>query len=368
VPTEKYGVAGRGLDAALWALVLGLLALTFFKHATLCSFPFQEDPTEGGMLQSARVLAHGGDPWAPAIAPESFNAYGWGYPWVAAQWHRLQPDLPWLLLLRLTTAVGIWGALGLLWLAMKEGGVSLMVRAAALALFYPVLLFPATYTARPDGLGTVFYLAVLVWIQRPGWRNFSFAGALGAVAYFIKTYMVLALPIGALTLWMQGRRKDAGGLLLSGLVGGLLLGSLVLWRHPHYLEGTLLVNARVQDLDPRSAAWAWRQLRDLLQLHAVLALTAPLALFWAWRLFAATERRRPPLGLGGRGRRHLLGCGHGQSRRGLPALLRPTAAALSFSGGHLLLETVGLVVAGSGGLAGLGGHHADHGHAQLDAP
>jgi hypothetical protein len=272
------------VDTVLWVFLAALLGLTFAKHTVLCGFPYQAEPTEAGMLQSARVLEQGGDPWAPAIAPESYNAYGLGYPWVAAQWHRWEPRLPWLLLLRMTTAMGVLAALGMMALALREEQVSAMETAALLTLLYPVLIFPDSYAARPDGLGTAFYLACLLWARQPGRRNVALAGVLGATAFFIKTYMALALPVAAIMLWVEGRRRDVGVLALAAMLTGSVLGLAVLWRYPHYLEGTFLVNTNTQDHLQRLWSWLWRQVYDLaVHVHWPITLALPLAGWWAWR-------------------------------------------------------------------------------------
>lgn len=271
-------------SALLWALALALFGLTFLKDAALCNFRYQVEPTEAGMLQCAKVLAQGGDPWAPAIAPESYNAYGLGFPWVGAQWHRLQPALPWLLVLRLVSALGALLCVAAAGLALREGGASGLEAAALGAWLYPVVLFPDSFAARPDAFGTALYLGALAVALLPGRRNAVLAGALGAAAFFFKAYLVLALPSGFLLLWVQGRRREAWTLAQAGLAAGLGLMALIVWRHPHYLEGTLLVNAGARELAGRSWAWAWRQVHDLGKVHFFLALGALATWAWArWR-------------------------------------------------------------------------------------
>lgn len=280
--------------ALAWVLVLSLGLLTFAKHVTLCAFPYQVEPTEGGMLQSAKVMAEGGDPWAPAIAPESYNAYGWVYPWAAAQWHRLQPGLPWLLLLRLVTALGVLAALGVLWVLLREADVAALEAALLCAALYPVFLFPDSYSSRPDGLGLLFFLGALALAIHGGRRGAWLAGALAAAAFFCKSYFILAAPIAFIALWQTGRRRDALQLAATGLGVGLGLLAFTLWRYPHYLEGTLFQNGH----NPEGAEWAYagRQLYDLaLRVHWPLTLALPLAGVWAWRTKRAWKPQGPAL-------------------------------------------------------------------------
>ena len=265
----------------LWALLLSLAGLTFLKQASLCSFPYQVEPTEAGMLQSAKVLAQGGDPWAPATAPENYNAYGLGFPWLAAQWHRLQPALPWLLLLRMCAALGALLALLAACVALSAVSAGALETAAFAVLLYPVLLFPDSFAARPDALGVGLYLAALVWAQRPSVGDAAIAALLGVLAFFTKSYMGLALPVSLLLLWAQGRRRHACIFAWTALAAAAAMTAMICWRHPHYFEGTLLVNAAAPEKS--SWHWAWRQLRDLGRLHWPLLLAALLSALWALR-------------------------------------------------------------------------------------
>jgi hypothetical protein len=272
--------AWRWVDALLWLAVAALGLAAFSYHVLLCTFPYQLGPSEGGLLQSARALQQGWDPWSPRLAPEYCNLYGIGYPYVAAQLSRLAPAMDLLLLLRLITAASLFLALGMIYLGLRSARAPALAAAAACSAFYGAILFHDTQAARPDGLLLALYLLSVVWTLQMGWGNVLFAGAVAGSAYFVKPYGLLALPLVWALLWMQGRRRDAWLSLAAALGSGLVLTALVLWRSPLYFEGTFMVHLHAGN---PSLAWMWQQWQDLFWIHWPVELA--LVLTWAWALW-----------------------------------------------------------------------------------
>jgi hypothetical protein len=271
------------LDALVWAALLAVALLALGYHAQLCTFPYQLFPSEGGVLQSVRGLQAGLDPWSPAQAPEYFNTYGIGYPWLVQQLARLSGPVDLLLLMRLCTAGCLFFAAGMLYLALREGGAGLRVSLGACLAFYATVLYSDTQVARPDGLTVALYVLGVVWTLRPGRANALVPGALGAAAFFVKPQGLLTVPVAAALLWAQGRRRDAVASVAFALLVWAALAAAVLWLHPQYFEGTVLLQASTATFSLRHMLQQWQQL-GLVHWPALAGAAVALA-------FAAYRRR-----------------------------------------------------------------------------
>ena len=269
--------ATKASEALLWLSIAIVAWLAFSYHRQLCFFPYQLGPSEAGMLTSALALQRGWDPWSTALAPQYCNLYGIGLPWLTVQVGRLAPGTDLMLLMRLITAGSLWFVLGLFYLTLRDAKAGALVAAATCLAVYCSLLYFDTQAARPDGLVlALFYLSV-IWSRRPGMGNAVFAGALPALAFFVKPTGLIALGlVGALNA-AQGRWRDALAAALAGMLSGALLMALILWRYPQYLLGTI-----THHLHAQTHVWIWmlKQWLDLAQIHApwILALTLVLAL------------------------------------------------------------------------------------------
>jgi hypothetical protein len=269
----------RLFNAVLWALILAVALMAFGYHVQICFFPYQRSPSEAGFYQSVRALHLGLNPWAPENAPDYFNTYGIGYPWLVQQLKRLAPAMPLLTVLRLCTAGSIFLALGMLFLAMRDAGARWMESSAACLCVYAGLLYSDTPNARADGLMVALYVMAVVWVLRPGRASALTAGVLAGLGFFVKPQGLLAAPVAIALLWTQGRRKDAGWVMLATLGTWLAMAGLMAWKFPYYFEGTSLLQFATKEV---SLAALLNQWYGLAQIHWPVLLLAAGSLVWAW--------------------------------------------------------------------------------------
>jgi hypothetical protein len=277
-----------------WLLCLAVALLLFSYHAQLCVFPYQLMPAEAGLYQSVRALALGWNPWAPEHAMDYFNTYGIGYPWLVLQLGRLAPATDLLLLMRLTTAGAIFVGLASIFLALRDAGARALESAACCLAVYGSLLYAETPLAMPAGAMVALYTAALLLALRPGTFYAALAGGLAAASFFFKPQGLLGVLLVAVSLWIQGRRRDALASLVAAALAWAAVAGLLLWRYPYYFEGTVLYHLNASH---PSLPWMLIQWGDLLAVHAPLWLAALAASMLAAKKAARTSDGMPALWL-----------------------------------------------------------------------
>lgn len=248
-------------------------------QARILRFPYEFIPSEAGMAQSARALRQGQDPWSAPLAAASFNDYSCVTPALGALGMALTAADA-LTVLRWLSALALILGAALLWKVLRDEGAEPLECAAAALVFYLGMLYFEGASAKPDAVAVALYVAVLGLGMRGRERGALWAGFLAALSFFCKVYVVIAVPLLVVLLFLQGKRPAARALALSFGVSLVVLGALV-WRlFPNYYWATLslLGNAVGYELD-----FLLIQLVDLLKLHLPLALGGALFAVRAWR-------------------------------------------------------------------------------------
>jgi hypothetical protein len=248
------------VEAVLWSLLGTLFLAAFTYHSIHCTFPYQLAASEAGMLQTTRAYSLGKDPWSLANAFNYSNDYGAVYPWVVAKLMPLAPKMNLLVLMRLVSAAAAFLALGLIFLVLRQAGLSALEGAAACSSAYAALLYHDTLTARPDALAVAFYIAALVWPSRPGRWNAALGGVLAVGGFFVKPYAVLAAPMAAVYLWAVGRSRDIVWLGLGAVLSGLVLVLLVMRLSPYYFDLTYFIHLNATRYSVKHLLGQWGQL------------------------------------------------------------------------------------------------------------
>jgi len=154
-----------------------------------------------------------------------------GYPVLLHVWLRLFGDND----MAARSLSAIWGVIGIavIWLAGRRlGGPRLGVLAA---LLVSVNAYHIAYSQEARSYALVFvvaalsYLALMIFVDAPGWRNAAFLGATVAVAFHIHYYALVMffgeiVAVVVAVVFVKKSRRDLRYLLLAGTV--VVLGML----------------------------------------------------------------------------------------------------------------------------------------------
>lgn len=257
------------LRTGLWAglALLGAVeALYLYSHVV---FPHLLVISEDGLYLSARAFQQGWDPWALDKIVTYSNNYGWLYPWTAAKLSLLFSPAPLLLQMRCLSAMAALGSAAIVYRLCRRAQVERLASCAASLSALAAWLYGDSISIRPDAFALLFYLGSLASASsRKGWGP-GLAGILAALGFFAKAYVALALPLALVLLLAEGRRRDAWICGWTAAGTGLLCCLWTLFRHPHYLFGTLGAQATDQ-------RYSWGHLvlqhQVMLSTHVVLVL------------------------------------------------------------------------------------------------
>lgn len=264
------------ISRLLWALLLIAFACFLFFFAfrswNVLFFPHQVEYGEGPVLDWARQLGQGELPYkAIAPFPWSFSVYTPAYLAASGLLWRLFPDAPWLggRLLSLISALGLaW----LLFIADHRAKSSRFPYAALLWLATPYLFRWATFY-RPDLFALWWSALGIVLLQRAVMREQAgliIAAALSFVLAFWSKQSFFAAPLAAICYLWWVKRAWLPRLLLTGAIGGGLVG-LILWL---MVGNALLENLIAANANPFSWQALWRFERSFFSIVPLITVAA----------------------------------------------------------------------------------------------
>jgi hypothetical protein len=255
------------LVGAGWALRMLQMAL----------YPLPHYDAESTMAWSTHLLLQGLSPWSLSQYPAALNAYGIGYPLLCA-------PFAWafgcsLTVLRFVSLACLLGAAALVYAAARRLGLG------AVTAFWAALACLASWSisytpiAKSDGLVTLLFISGLFLSESfpSDSRRAALVGALGALAFFVKPYGILAVPWALAALAWRRRWREAVVLGFTFGAGFLALAVWIRANHPLYFEEVFLLNMNIAQ---RDFAHRWQQWKALGLFCGAVGAFALAALLW----------------------------------------------------------------------------------------
>ena len=183
-------------------LVFALLFKLVNYHLDVLFFPFQLEYREGSMLLLSSEISNGNLPYTLNNQPYLTDVYGCGYP-LFSQFLTKFFGVN-LFSLRLLTAVCIVFSSLFFYLYQIKYSISKYNALIFTIIFYSLNLFHCIPISRPDSLGFLFFIVALYLPVLKGYSKTSlyFSIFLSIIAFFTKSYFILAFPFTILYLFL----------------------------------------------------------------------------------------------------------------------------------------------------------------------
>ncbi len=275
--TEKF--------ATIFAAILVVYYASY--HYRLIIFPYQVEYREGAALLNMSLFYGRENLFSVINKPLYTEAYGVMYyiisePSVALFGLSLQ-------VLRGVTASTILLTCVAVFILSYKGARDFYIAALAAFICYPSALFFVNPVARPDGLGTLLFLAA---IAAPWWFNFSYAGIAAAVLLSIAAFLTkiyFALPFVTISVFLFFFVSTRKGLVFIMLSAVMCMATYVVISHfcPTYFYEIMTISS--DGLSSYSFPYVEAQFLDFLQAYwSLMIILLSYALyfsFWWCRSF-----------------------------------------------------------------------------------
>jgi len=289
---------GANYQRGVYATLAGLLALAVAYFAAfeirMITLPGAQEAREAAIPLTTGLMLEGKMPYTLETLPEFTNVYGIVYNYAVLPAAKLWGST--FAVHRAASMVFLLAGAALLFALLRRVGVGGGLALTGAVFYYLFNVCSYAIVARPDTLGSVFYLTVVfLVVPKPGGPAPSLArmlasAALGVVAFYTKPYFALALGLAPAALLVTLGWRHA--LIYAAIAGALLLASIPLVNHvwPYYLFSIVTSH---QYSEKEFPGYFWSQFGDFLLLHAgVLIVSAGAVL--AWLSQAIGESRQSP--------------------------------------------------------------------------
>ncbi len=268
--------------ATLFVLLAAALAYYAAFHARFITLPGGQEIREAAIPLTTGLILAGGRPYDLSSSPAITNVYGVVYNYLVAPAAKIWG--PTFAVHRLASLVFLLAGAALVYTLLRRENTSRWLALAGAVFYYLVNTTTYAIVARPDTLGALFYLAVvlLVWPKRdkkpPSIAKLVLSAALGVLAFYTKPYFVLALALATAVLFVSYRWRWAFYYALGS--GFLLIASIPIVLHfwPYYLFEVYTSHV-YGEIDP--PGFRWLQAQDFLLLHlGLVAVAAGGGMLW----------------------------------------------------------------------------------------
>jgi len=219
-------------------------------HIDVLIFPFQLEYREGAMLLLSSEISKGHLPYTLTNQPYLTDVFGFVYPFLSQLFIKMFGVN--FFSLRLLTAVCILLSSLFFYFYQKKYSISKYNALIFTVIFYGVNLFLCIPISRPDSLGFLIFIVALYLPVLMKYSKISlyFSIFLSIIAFFTKSYFILAFPFTFLYLFLFVNKLRAIKYLFLFFVCFLLILFLIHFPFDFYFIGTFSpqVKSTVYDL------------------------------------------------------------------------------------------------------------------------
>jgi hypothetical protein len=178
-----------------WVIPILMAFIYLVIHIRIIIFPYQLEYREGAILLTTDAFLNGVNPFQVENNPLYINVYGIIYNWITLPFAVVAGNTLWVH--RIITAIFIFGQVFLVSAVLRKQGVAWILTTTAGLFIWLSQIFYIGPLARPDAVGTFFFLASLLipFLYDFSLRSIVTALFFGILGFYTKPYFILGFPL-----------------------------------------------------------------------------------------------------------------------------------------------------------------------------